>query len=115
MKYFKEGINQEVIERITGAKIKRFSKGNIRTGHIVTDEIDGKLIEEPERKEGIEIEFEKELTVSQLAKLNKNLPGYKRDYTTIPFIPGEKRDLEAEIDELKIKVNKLQTAKGGML
>lgn len=59
-------------------------------------------------EDGVKLTFDKEPTVEQLKALNKEFAGYQRDYSVVPFKPGEIRDIEAEVDELKGRVIELE-------
>jgi len=50
-----------------------------------------------------------ELTPERLVALNKLFPAHKRDCSVVPFQEGEIRDLEKEMDDLKLELANLKT------
>ena len=89
------------IEALTGKKVKKLTTGGIETGEY-REELNplGKPVQVPITCEGIEVEFEEEVTDAELNKLDKKFGNLRREGA---------RDLIAEVDELKGKVEKLET------
>ncbi len=61
-----------------------------------------------EYNEFIELDIKADkITGPELKLLNEQFPGYTRDTSVVPFDPAEKRDLEAEMDDLVRRVDEL--------
>jgi len=89
----------EQLEQELDCKVKSITEGNIIVGYVDTIDENGKPVKLPVTCKGIEIEFEGEPSDEQLARLDIKFMGLKRE--------GGK-DLIAEIDELKTKIEKLE-------
>lgn len=66
--------------------------------------VNGKIV----TRDGIKLTLGEEPHASQLKALNAEFTGYQRDYSVVPFKPGETRDLEAEVDELKARLTAVE-------
>jgi hypothetical protein len=92
----------EQLEAIIGVKVKQVTMGNIDTGEVINAyDGEGKTIQIPLMKPGIEIEVDGVLTDSQLAKLDGIFSDMVREGST-------PRNLVKELDDLKAKVTELE-------
>ena len=105
-KWLREELTIQRFEQIVGIPVKSLARGMIKTGETYIEEHgDGTTSVLPVLVEGMEIDFEQEPTLEQLNKLDDifSLQNLKRE--------GGK-DLVAEIDALKVRIEKLEKAAG---
>lgn len=98
---------KDQLSETCGCAIDFMERGTIKIGEEPI-KMFGNPTTAPITARGIKLYFETEPTFEQIKALNKELEGYKRDYSVVPFKDGEIRDLEKEVDELKSKVAKLE-------
>ncbi len=99
--WFEEEITAQKIKEVVSAKVNVVKVGQIPTGEMrEIENPDGTTSIIPVTKKGVEIEFENNPLESDLKKLDFVLP-YQR-------LGISRRDVLAELDELKNKVTKLE-------
>ena len=89
----------EELESELGCKVKSIVSGGIIVGYESSTDIDGKPIQLPIIRRGIEIEFDDVPSITMLEKMDKKFTDLKREGG---------RTLDQEIDDLKARIKKLE-------
>ena len=92
----------EELESELGCKVKSIASGSVIVGYESSTDIDGKPIQLPIIRKGIEIEFDDVPSITMLGKLDKKFTDLKREGG---------RTLNQEIDNLKARIEKLEKTK----
>ena len=92
----------EELENELGCKVKSIVSGGIIVGYESSTDIDGKLIQLPIIRRGIEIEFDDVPSITILEKIDRKFTNLKREGS---------RTLNQEIDDLKARIEKLEGIK----
>ena len=87
-----------------GCKVKSIVSSDIIVGYESSTDIDGKLIQLPIIRRGIEIEFDDVPSIKMLEKIDRKLLNLKREGG---------RTLNQEVDDLKARIEKLESIKIG--